>query len=110
MVKLGIFQKIKIVSEVDLKQFPVLDYLGVKDSGFIVNGKGDVRGNLDTLSVVGDFRLQAGKNLNSLLSGEATILDVIKNTRKVSVDAELLNHHLRYSHPMKWIQEFHLPV
>ena len=95
-----VFDNVKIESELILKEFPILNYFGKHDIGLFINGKGDIRGNVDTLSIAGDFRMNAGKNINSLFSGKASIKNIFKNYRTITADAKLIDHHLRYSHPL----------
>ncbi|MBT4482393.1 MAG: hypothetical protein HOC71_01790, partial [Candidatus Latescibacteria bacterium] len=97
-----VFDRVEIASELSIKQFPVLKYIGMSDAGFFVDGNSTVRGNRDKLSIAGDLSLNAGKNLNSLFTGEVIIENIFDDNRIITSDAELVDHHLRYSNPMNW--------
>lgn len=98
------FDHASVATSVTLSHFPVLEYAGRGGSehGFFIDGTGTVQGSLDTLSVDGGFKLNWGKNLNSQLTGTATVTNIMKDSRSFIARARLSDHHLRYSHPMAW--------
>ncbi|MFC1528623.1 translocation/assembly module TamB domain-containing protein [Candidatus Latescibacterota bacterium] len=102
-----IFERAEITSELTVTKFPVLSYLGISDAGFFVDGKSTVSGNSDTLSIASDLRLNAGKNLNSLFTGEFFVENIFDDNRLITGDAELIDHHIRYSDPMNWKLSVH---
>ena len=82
--------------------FPVMKYLGFGEKDLFLDGKGTINGDFDKIVVDGGYRLLWGKNLNSLLIGNATFENILQQSRTFTVDAQLVDHHLRYSHPMSW--------
>ncbi|MFC1694190.1 hypothetical protein ACFL1R_11860, partial [Candidatus Latescibacterota bacterium] len=97
-----VFNNADISSKIALADFPALEFIGIKDKEFIVNGDGNVTGHIDSLTVAGDFHLLSGENLNSLLSGKADVRNILSKSRTIMVDARLVDHHLRFSHPAEW--------
>ena len=98
----NIFNEAAFSSKLTLTQFPVLKIFGVHDIDFFADGSGNIDGNLEKMSLAGGFRIQSGKNLNSQLSGEATIQDIFSDSRTISVNANILNHNIYYSQPTSW--------
>jgi len=98
----NVFKDAEIESIINFSNFPVMKYLGFGEKALFVNGKGNIQGNFDEIMVDGEFRLLWGKNLNSMLIGSATFENIFKKSRAFTVDAQLIDHHLRYSRPMTW--------
>jgi hypothetical protein len=92
----------EISSNVIFTQMPALKYLGLGDNNLTIDGKGTVEGTFDKIIVDGDFRLLWGNNLNSLLTGNAAFENIFEPSRTFTVDAQIIDHHLRHSKPMTW--------
>jgi len=97
-----IHESCEIESELRFSRFPLLYYLGLADSAFVVDGGGVVRGTPDALSADCRFELDAGENLHSVLSGRLTVADAVKESRSVTFEGRLRDQRIRFSHPMNW--------
>ncbi|MFC1490889.1 hypothetical protein ACFL6K_06730, partial [Candidatus Latescibacterota bacterium] len=98
----GIPDNTKIKSTFSLTQFPMLKYLGFGDKNLFIDGKGNIEGDFDNLIADGELRMLWGNNLNSLFVGNASLENIFEKSRSFSVDAQIIDHHLRHSNPMTW--------
>jgi len=98
----NVLKDTEITSTIHFSHFPVMKYLGFDEKDLFLDGKGTITGDFDKFIVDGGFRLLWGKNLNSLLIGNATFENILQQSRTFTVDAQLVDHHLRYSKPMSW--------
>lgn len=99
---LDIYDRCSIDADLVVRRFPLLHYTGFNPEAFLIEGKNKITGTIDSLYIRSNLALHAGENINSLMTSETHIYNPFGEGRNVAFNAVLDNHHLRFSHPLKW--------
>lgn len=96
-----VFSAPKVESNVTMNRFPVLNFVGIKNSGLILDGSGELAGTPGAFSINGNFDLEYGERIHAKIDGVALFESVFRKNRKISADTRIYDLRVRYSEAME---------
>ncbi|MCE5250055.1 hypothetical protein LLG96_07525 [bacterium] len=96
----SVFDKPELLSSVELRHMPVMEYLGHESGDVFINGTGTVAGDRDEARLDGDFSLQVSNQVTSDVQANILSHNILTKSRRFDVNARMNNFVVRYSGPI----------
>ncbi len=99
-------QDVSVQSKLTLTSFPILNFCGLADTSFVIQGESEISGGTETLTLKNDLRLSWGNRMNSHFSGAVIAENLLEDSISIGLEGALDDHRLFKSKAMNWSLNF----